>query len=271
MAVLHGPDGTGRERPAYLQGAFPVLSKKTLAKEIYDYTVFCPEIAALAQPGQFVTLGVKGFSLRRPVSLCGIDAARGTIRLVFEIRGKGTKALAVLNEGDQMDVFGPLGKGFQQTGISSAVLVGGGIGAPPMLTLAEIFGEKCTVISGFRSAGAAILQEDFIKTGARALLCTDDGTAGRKGFVTEALREELSSRKPDMIFACGPMLMLKGVVEIAKEQGIPSQVSLEERMGCGVGACLVCACRTVKNGEEIFSHVCKDGPVFDGEEALFHG
>ena len=115
------------------------------------------------------------------------------------------------------------------------------------------------------------MQEDFLKQGNRTILCTDDGSAGKKGFVTEALSELLESETPDIIYACGPKAMLMGVAKIAKEKGIYCEVSLEERMGCGVGACLVCACKVVKNGDEFFAHVCKDGPVFAAEEVVFDG
>lgn len=251
------------------QGEYPILAKKTLAKEVYDVTLYCPDVASAAKPGQFVTILAEGHTLRRPISLCGIDSQAGTIRLVFEVRGKGTEVIARKNQGDTLDLLAPLGRGFRLDGVSSAILVGGGIGTPPMVPLAEILGKNCTAISGFRSAGAVILQEDFQKTGAKTVLCTDDGSAGRKGFVTEALREELEARKPDLIMACGPSPMIRGVVALSEEFGVPCQISLEERMGCGVGACLVCACRTVRNGEEFYAHVCQDGPVFDSKEVLF--
>ena len=118
-------------------------------------------------------------------------------------------------------------------------------------------------ILGFRSAQAAILENDFKKTGANTILCTDDGTMGRKGFVTSALEELLASERPDCICACGPMIMLKKVAEIAAAHSVPCQVSLEERMACGVGACLVCACDMADGSRK---HVCKDGPVFEARE-----
>ena len=140
-----------------------------------------------------------------------------------------------------------------------------------MVGIAKKYGEKATVISGFRSANAVILQEDFKAAGCETILCTDDGSAGIHGFVTEALKTCLESKKPDIIYACGPMPMLKGIVDIAEKYGIETQVSLEQRMACGVGACLGCVCRTVKNGKEIYSHVCKDGPVFDSKEVDLNG
>lgn len=253
----------------YTQGKYPIIKKTTLAKEIFDLIVYCPKIAKVAEMGQFVNIYPEGFSLRRPISICGIDKLKGTIRLVFEVRGEGTKEISRLNEGDTIDLLAPLGRGFKLKDYKKAILVGGGIGTPPMLSLANFYGQNCTAISGFRSAAAVILQNDFRATGANTVLCTDDGTMGRKGYVTEALREEIAREKPDIIYACGPTIMIKGVVEIANEFGIPSQISMEERMGCGIGACLVCACRTVRNGEEYYAHVCQDGPVFESKDVIF--
>ncbi|MCH5348810.1 MAG: dihydroorotate dehydrogenase electron transfer subunit [Oscillospiraceae bacterium] len=254
----------------YTQGKYPILSKKTLAKEIYDLTILCPDIAEAAKPGQFVNVKADGFMLRRPISICSINKEKGTLRIIFEVRGEGTKEMSKLNQGDMIDIVAPLGGGsFRLDEYNTAVIIGGGIGAPPMLAVAEKFGANGTVITGFRNAAAVILQEDFKATGAETILCTDDGSAGKKGFVTDALAEVLQSKKPDVIYACGPKIMLKKIAETAKSNGIPCQVSLEERMGCGVGACLVCACRTIRDGEEYYAHVCKDGPVFDSQEVSF--
>lgn len=256
----------------YKQGKYPIVEKAAVAKGIFDITVKCPHIAKEAQPGQFAQVAAEGFFLRRPISICDIDKENGTIRLVFEVRGKGTDKISELNKGDLIDIIAPLGNGFKVLGEGKkAVCIGGGIGTPPMLGIAKEYGENATVISGFRSASAVILQEDFAACGAETVLCTDDGTAGIHGFVTEALKAVLESKKTDIIYACGPMPMLKAIVTLADEYGIETQVSLEQRMACGVGACLVCVCRTVKDGKEIFSHVCKDGPVFDGKEVDFNG
>ena len=254
----------------YTQGKYLVLSKKTLAKEIYDITILCPDVAEAAVAGQFVNVKVDGFMLRRPISICSIDKKKGTLRIIFEVRGEGTKELSQLSEGSMIDIVAPLGgRGFELDGHETAVIIGGGIGNPPMLAVAEKFGKNATVISGYRNASAVILQDDFKATGAETILCTDDGSAGRKGFVTDALKEVLESKNPDIIYACGPSVMLRRIIEIAKANGVKCQVSLEERMGCGVGACLVCACRTIRDGNEYYAHVCKDGPVFNAEEVLF--
>lgn len=167
-------------------------------------------------------------------------------------------------------MLAPLGHGFTvDESFKKVVLVGGGIGTPPMMPLAKIYGKKATVISGFRSAEAVILQEDFKKTGAETILCTDDGTTGRKGFVTEPLKELLEQGSIDAVYACGPMPMLKNIASLADEANVYCEVSLEERMGCGIGACLVCACKTKKDGEEHFAHVCKNGPVFNAKEVIW--
>lgn len=254
----------------YKQGKYPIVSKRTLAKGIFDIEIYCPHIAKEAKAGQFAQAAAEGFFLRRPISICDIDKEAGTIRLVFEVRGKGTDKLSELNKGDLIDIIAPLGNGFKtlEKG-KKAICIGGGIGTPPMVGIAKEYGENAVAISGFRNMAAVILQEDLRACGAKTVLCTDDGSAGIKGFVTDALVEELKNGKPDIIYACGPMVMLKNIAKICEDNGIYCQVSLEQRMACGVGACLVCACRTVKDGEEFNSHVCKDGPVFDSKEVVF--
>lgn len=253
----------------YRQGRYIIADKKAAARGIFDIIVNCPDIAELAKPGQFAQVAADGFFLRRPISICDIDKENGTIRLVFEVRGKGTEKISELNKGDLIDIIAPLGNGFTVLEGKKAVCVGGGIGTPPMLGIAKQYGSSAQVISGFRTAGIAILQEDFAKAGCDTVLCTDDGTAGVHGFVTAPLEQRLKDDKPDIIYACGPSMMLKNIVGLAKQYGVKCEVSLEQRMACGVGACLVCVCKTVKDGEQFLSHVCKDGPVFDGEEVDF--
>lgn len=253
----------------YKQGCYTIISKKNLAKDCYDLTVLCPDIASITQAGQFAHIKATGFFLRRPISICEVDKQKGTIRLVFEVRGDGTKEIARLNENEQIDLIAPLGHGFTLLAKDkNAIVVGGGIGVPPMLEVAKHYGENATAIIGFCSSNAVILYDDFVSHECDTVLCTDDGTRGEKGYVTTALECTLSSKKVDIIYACGPHVMLKGVVELANKYKITCEVSLEERMGCGVGACLVCACKSVKDGNEYYAHVCKDGPVFNSNNVV---
>lgn len=248
----------------YTQGIYPVISKKQITETIYDFTISAKEIADIAKPGQFVQVKVDGFMLRRPISLAGIE--NGNIRLIFEVKGEGTASLANIKEGDSLDILGPLGHGFTMLPKDKKViLIGGGIGTPPMVPLAKYY-DNAKAIIGFRSAENVILKEEFKDV----TVCTNDGSEGVKGFVTDALINILEIEKPDMIYACGPNVMLEGIAKIANEKNIECEVSLEERMACGVGACLGCACKTKSHdGTSSHAHVCKDGPVFNSKEVIF--
>lgn len=256
---------------SYFCGKYPILEKETLAKGIYSVIVDAPELADEARPGQFANIAAPGFTLRRPISLCGIDRERGTLRFVFEVRGKGTEALSMLAEGESLDVLGPLGNGFRVPDGKRIIAVGGGIGVPPLLEVSRVTGELCTAIVGFRDYSKIILVDEFKDYGTNTILCTDDGSVGRQGLVTAPLEEELSKGGTAAVLACGPTPMLKAVVQLCGEHNVPCQVSLEQRMGCGVGACVVCSCMTVRNGQEFYSRVCKEGPVFNAEEVRFDG
>lgn len=254
----------------YMQGKYPIIEKSALAQDIFSFTLLCPEAAAQAQPGQFVHILPEGFGLRRPISIAGIDRKNGTLRIVFAVRGKGTEILSRLNPGENMDMIAPIGHGFTlKPEASHVILVGGGIGVPPMLPLAEYYGSKATAISGFRSFPQVILQDDLQKSGAQTICCTEDGTAGAiMGFVTQPL-EQLLSEGADAVYACGPEPMLKAVAELCLRNKTYCEISLEERMACGIGACLGCACRIKEADGEYFRHVCKNGPVFRAEEVLW--
>ncbi len=244
-----------------------IVRKKQLTGDIYDVIVDAGELAQLARPGQFAQLYVPGKTLRRPISICEIDRASGTLRFVFQIRGEGTAQLAELETGDTLDLLAPLGNGFTlgNTG-RRAVFVGGGIGVPPLLEAAKLFGSNAAVITGFRNQASAILQEDFARNGNRVILATDDGSAGHHGLVTECMKD----LDFDVVFACGPAPMLRAVCKIAQERGAECQVSLEERMACGIGACLGCAVKLRReDGEAYYGHVCKDGPVFDFRKVVW--
>ena len=234
-----------------------LLAARELSPGIFDFTVSCPELAALAVPGQFAQILVPGHTLRRPISICSIG--RETLRFVFQVRGEGTEKLSRYRPGDDIDILAPLGKGFPIDPNKRTLLVGGGIGVPPLLGVAEALGGNAVAVLGFRSRGLVILEEDFKNTGAKVLIATDDGSYGYHGLVTDlAAGEDFQ-----VLMACGPGPMLRGAGALAGERGVPGYLSLEERMACGVGACLGCAVAlTDGEGREYFGHVCKDGPVF---------
>ena len=245
---------------------FTLVKKQESAKGIFDFTVKNPQLSQRAKPGQFAHIKVPGKQLRRPISIC--DADEETIRLVFAIKGEGTEILSDAKVGDTLDIIAPLGHGFTLEEGKRYCFVGGGIGVPPLYFAARQT-KAPLVITGFRNKELVILQDDFKSIdGCELILTTDDGSAGVHGFVTDVLKEKINEF--DEVCACGPMVMLKAVAELCEKFDKPCQVSLEERMGCGVGACLVCACKTKnKKGEERYSHVCKRGPVFKSKEVVF--
>lgn len=241
----------------------PLLSNEEIAEGIFDMRLRWQQDDLSVACGQFAHVYVPGKSLRRPISVC--DATGGVLRLVYQVKGEGTKIMSQLQPGGTVDVLAPLGNGFTVRQGKRYCLIGGGIGVPPMLYTAKQC-DNPLIITGFRSQSLVILQDDFKALG-ETLLCTDDGSAGVKGFVTDLLRARID--EVDEVCACGPTPMLKAVAAVCRKYGKPCQISLEERMGCGVGACLVCAVKVRKNGEEVMQHVCKNGPVFNAEEVVF--
>lgn len=228
----------------------------------YSMTLDIGPMAREALPGQFVHVKC-GHSrmLRRPISICDVDG--DFMRLVFEVRGEGTEWLSHRQVGDKLDVLGPLGNGFDLSG-DKLLLVGGGIGLPPMLYCAKASRGEAHVVAGFRSKDRAMLAEDFTNAAKTFTVASDDGTIGTHGFVDALVRQALEKEKGfTSILACGPKPMLRSVIKVADEFGVHCQVSMEERMACGVGACLGCA---VQMAEGSMKHVCKDGPVFNAEE-----
>ncbi len=206
--------------------------------------------------------------LRRPISvaIAGWDEPADLATLIFEVRGEGTRWLSQCKEGDKLDVLGPLGNSFDVSREGHYLLVGGGIGVPPLITCGEWLKWPRTAVLGFRTKDKAFpsVVRHFEEHCEKTCLCTDDGTLGRHGFVDGQVRDLLEQDKSfTQILACGPKPMLKSVAAVAAEFGVPCQVSMEERMACGVGACLGCALR-MKDGS--MKHVCKDGPVFNAEE-----
>lgn len=267
-----------------------VVRNDKLASGIYRMTLQSDVIAKHARPGQFVNVkcgdGINAL-LRRPISICTADPEAGTFDIVYQLKGVGTELLSRKQPGETVDVIGPLGNPFDlRPDYKRIAVVGGGIGVFPLLYLLQqsCAAEKHAYL-GFRSQSMVVLEEEFEEASDVLGIATDDGSAGHHGLVTDLLRNGLDGLNHpdtkatqsilkksafDVIYTCGPTHMLKGVANAAEEAGIPCQVSMEQRMGCGIGACLVCACKTrVENGEWEYSHVCKDGPVFWSREVVF--
>ncbi len=242
-----------------------VVSQECLATDVYSLVLKADEIANQAVAGQFVSVYSKDGSklLPRPISLCGIDKEAGTIRLVYRVVGFGTTEFSKLIAGDSVDILGPLGNGFDKLD-KKAILIGGGIGIPPMLQLAKELNCEKKVVLGYRDE--IFLNEEFEPYG-DVYLSSEDGMHGVKGNVIDAIKEY--GIEGDVIYACGPTPMLRGIKAYAADNGIICQISMEEKMACGVGACLACVCKTKDVDEHSQVHnrrICADGPVFYAEE-----
>jgi len=239
-----------------------IVSVEEIIKDTFDVVVEFPEDS---QPGQFVHILCGGDSLlRRPISIC--DSGEGWLRFIFAVKGSGTKFLAQKKAGDTLDVLGPLGTGFSvnKSGNGTAILIGGGIGIFPLIKLAKNLSTKVNAILGFRTKDLMIMQDDFEKVCDAVSIATDDGSFGTHGLVTDVLKEKIKTDNITSIYACGPMPMMSEIKKIAEANNIFCELSLEERMGCGIGACAVCVCKA--NGLNV--KVCQMGPVFNCKEVF---
>jgi dihydroorotate dehydrogenase electron transfer subunit len=250
-----------------------IISNRELALNMYEIVLSGPRIAESAKPGQFVHLNIPGNSarlLRRPISIHLADPSKGLVHLVYQVVGDGTARLSRLSPGETIDCLGPLGNGFSLNGAERVFLVGGGCGIAPLRFVPAYWPDrKYFSFLGFKNSRAAYKTDEFAGFSFSLSLSSDDGSIGSKGLVTDSLRIRLEDTIPDIILACGPKPMLKAVYSLAAQHGVPCQISLEERMGCGIGGCLVCAC-AVKSGPGLdYKRVCADGPVFDSREVVF--
>ena len=258
--------------------ALRILSNREICPGYFRVRIACNQVYQDAVPGQFVMIRLVGQTsplLRRPFSIHDLvmEGERVTgFDILYKIIGIGTETLSMSRAGDMVDVLGPLGRGFFTRGDFRHVhMVAGGIGVAPLVFLANhlmrqgLSGSQITLFIGGRSCGDLLCLEIFERLGIQLKITTDDGSAGNQCLVTQPLAETLRQQKPEILFACGPMPMLREVVAISRKDGIPCQVSIETMMACGMGACLGCAVEK-RDSKEKYLHACMDGPVFEAEQ-----
>lgn len=241
------------------QGSFKILSNKALTGDVYRL-ILLGDCSEITKPGQFVNIALDGFYLRRPISVCDLDGSMLT--LIYKVVGHGTTALSTLGKGETLDLLTGLGNGYDiaKSG-KNPVLIGGGVGSPPLYLLAKKLiaaGIRPKVILGFNTKSDIFYEEEFSALGLEVTVLTADGSYGTKGFVTDALKHVAH----DYSFSCGPEPMLSAVYSLSNLDG---QFSFEARMGCGFGACMGCSCETKYGAKRI----CRDGPVLEREEIIW--
>lgn len=242
-----------------------VISQDKISDGIFDMWIETANIAEKAVPGQFISVYTKDPSklLPRPISICETDGRR--LRIVYRVAGAGTEQFSNYKAGDSIRIMGPMGNGFPLKEDAKAILIGGGIGIPPMLELSKrLYGEK-TIVLGYRNSDT-FLDKD-LKIYGDIVIATDDGSLGTHGTVIDAIKA--NGVTGDVIYACGPTPMLRAIKKYAEENGIEAYISLEERMACGIGACLACVCKSVEKDEHSQvnnKRICKEGPVFNAKE-----
>ena len=241
------------------QSVFTILGNTALTDTVFQM-VLQGDTSAITAPGQFVNIKLDGLYLRRPISVC--DLCGDKLTIVYKAVGKGTEMMSQMQAGEKLDVLTGLGNGYDMTlSGNDPVLLGGGVGVPPMYLLAKRLlaqGKNVSVILGFNTASEIFYEEEFKKLGADVTVTTVDGSYGIKGFVTDALQ----SMEYSYFYTCGPEPMLKAVYKASKTSG---QMSFEKRMGCGFGACMGCSCKTITG----YKRICKEGPVMKKEEILW--
>lgn len=240
------------------QGFFEIIRNVPLTDNVYKMTL-SGDISAITAPGQFINIKLDGLYLRRPISVCDVD--EGTVTIIYKVVGKGTEQMSRMTEG-KLDVLTGLGNGYDLAlSGDRPVLLGGGVGVPPMYLLAKKLikqGKRVSVILGFNTQSEVFYEDEFKALGADVIVTTVDGSYGMKGFVTDALK----GIDYTYFYTCGPEPMLKAVYKASTTSG---QMSFEKRMGCGFGACMGCSCKTITG----YKRICKEGPVMKKEEILW--
>ena len=251
-----------------------LVKKEKLLEGLYKFSVNAKEIVEKAQAGNFIEIRINENLdpfLRRPISIYNLDKENGILEFIFQVKGKGTELLAKKKEGDKIDIIGPLGNGtFKYEEYKNIAVIGGGIGIFPLYELskqANNASKKVHTYLGFRNKDLVTLEKEFNAVSTTLTITTDDGSYKNSGFAINYLERDLKEKNIDCIYACGPLPMLKAVKKMAEEKNIPCHISLEEKMGCGMGVCLGCAVQTAASSDENpqYLHVCKAGPVFDSK------
>lgn len=241
------------------QGIFKITSNEKIARDIFKMTL-AGDTSAITAPGQFVNIKLDGFFLRRPISVC--DCVGENLTLIYKTVGNGTEQMSRMAAGDELDLLTGLGNGYNtRTSGDNPLLVGGGVGVPPMYMLCRKLiseGKNVTVVLGFNSKDDVFYEDEFRALGADVHIATADGTYGIKGFVTDVIKD----MQYTFFYTCGPEPMFRAMHKMMKT---PGQYSFEERMGCGFGACMGCSCKTLTGNKRI----CKEGPVMESEEIIW--
>lgn len=243
------------------QGLFSITQNEKIAQSVYKMRL-SGDTSAIKKAGQFVNIKLDGFFLRRPISVCDYTAEE--LLIIYKVVGKGTEKMSAMEKGEQLDILTGLGNGYDLTvKTEKPVLVGGGVGVPPLYKLSKELknqGKRVSVILGFNSEKEIFFEDEFKEIADRVLICTADGSYGIKGFVTDAVKDI----DFDYFFTCGPEPMFKAL-ESTIDKGISGQLSFEQRMGCGFGACMGCSCKTLTGNKRI----CREGPVLFREEIIW--
>ena len=245
----------------YKKGIYKVVANEPLTPDVWRM-VLAGDTQWITRPGQFVNIELEGLYLRRPISIS--DWSEDTITIIYKVVGRGTEQMRRMSVGQELDVLTGLGNGFDaDVECQQPLLVGGGVGVPPLYHLAKELiarGRKVSVVLGFNTEKEVFYAEEFRALGADVYVSTADGSVGTKGFVTDAIRE--NGVEFDFFYSCGPLPMLKALCDCTEVSG---ELSFEERMGCGFGACMGCSCKTLAGNKRI----CKDGPVMKREEIIW--
>ncbi len=239
-----------------------IIDNEEICKDIYKLNIHSASIADIASAGQFMHIRIgEQYDplLRRPISICNLDKSKGQITLLYRIFGRGTKLLSLKKSGDLLNVLGPLGNGFPIIKNKRCAVTGGGIGIAPLLELSKQLNLP-DIYLGFKDEVYMI--NEFSMYSNKTFVFTEDGSTGILGYPTQLLLDNIGNY--DIVYTCGPKIMMKKVKSICEEKGVECYLSMEENMGCGIGACLVCSCKT--NFEGQYKKVCVDGPVFNSKE-----